>query len=474
MIENIDHQTLLKLKTNPEGYPGCEIENNTVREYFSGPLFAHLIGYQRQMGEMSGLEKYYNNILESKVGNIRVEKDVWGNFISQKVASEPESGNSLILWLNSGLQEKIAASLESAVTRLGAKGGAAIALNPKTGGVMALFSYPSFDNNFFSQGLSAEQWQKLQANAGDPLYNRAISGRYLTGSTIKPLVASAVLQEKIINSGKEIYCGGKIIIPNPWDPDNPTIKKDWDVHGWSDIKKAIAESCNVYFYTVGGGYQEQKGLGPTKIKEYLKFFGWGDLTGIDLPGESQGFIPDKEWKKNTLGVNWWDGDTYNLSIGQGYLLITPLEVASSFAAIANGGKLLKPQAVYQVVDSDKNIIRNFQPEVIRENFIDSANLQIVREGMRQAVTGKNSPHASSVILNSLPVPAAAKTGTAEVGGDYRNNWVTVFAPYDDPQIVLTILVEKVEGDQAAVLPVAREVLDWYFSGFSTLDPARSP
>jgi penicillin-binding protein 2 len=229
------------------------------------------------------------------------------------------------------------------------------------------------------------------------------------------------------------------------------------------MRKAIAESCDVYFYTIGGGYGDQQGLGPTKIKEYLKIYGWGDKTGIDLPEEVAGFVPDKEWKKKTFGQGWWDGDTYNLSIGQGFLQISPLEVVTAFSAIANGGKLLQPQVVKSIVDSEKNVVQDFQPKIIRENFINPENLQIVREGMRQAVTGKNSPQASAVILNSLPVSAAAKTGTAEVGGDRYHNWVTVFAPYEDPQIVLTIVIENIKGAQVAALPVAREVLNWYFS-----------
>lgn len=462
-IENIVHETLLKLETNLKEYPGCKIENNTVREYLAGSLFSHLLGYLRQAGQSSGLEQYYDKILTPKAGELRIKRDAMGNLMSEEIVSMPESGNTLVLWLDSGLQEKIVSSLGETINRVGAAGGAAVAMDPKTGGILALVSLPSFDNNLFSQGLTEDEWNALRENPAGPLFNRVISGRYLTGSTIKPLIAAAVLQEKIISKEEELYCGGSISIPNPWSPDTPTIKKDWDIHGWSDIKKAIAESCNVYFYTVGGGYREQKGLGPTKIKEYLELFGWSAPTGIDLPEESQGFIPDKDWKKKEFGQSWWDGDTYNLAIGQGFLLITPLEIIASLASVANGGKLVQPQVVHQIADSSKNIVEEFQPKIIRENFIDSDNLQIVKEGMRQAVTGKNSPHASAVILNSLPVAVAAKTGTAEIGAGFRHNWVTVFAPYDDPKIILTILVEKVMGDQLAALPIAKEVLEWYFS-----------
>lgn len=465
-IENIDHETLLKLEANLKDYRGCKIENNTVREYSSGSSSSHLIGYLRQNNQSFGLEQHYDKALSPSPGELRVKRDAKGNLMSEKLVSLPESGNSLVLWLDSELQKKIADSLSQTIDRVGALGGAAVAMDPKTGGILALVSSPSFDNNLFSQGLTEKDWQKLQGNSANPLFNRVVSGRYLTGSTIKPLIALAALQEKIISPEKEIYCGGQIAIPNPWDPENPTIKKDWDIHGWSDIKKAIAESCNVYFYTIGGGYNEQKGLGPTKIKEYLEKFGWSAPTDIDLPEEAQGFIPNKDWKKKEFGQSWWDGDTYNLSIGQGFLLITPIEVITSLAAVANGGKLLQPRIVRQIVDSSKNIIEEFKPKIIKENFIDSENLKIVREGMRQAVTGENSPHASGVILNSLPVSAALKTGTAEIGAGFRHNWVTVFAPYENPEIILTVLIEKVAGDQVVALPLAYEVLNWYFS---TLD-----
>jgi len=468
-MENIDHETLLKLETSLKEYKGCKIENNTVREYFSGPLFSHLIGYLRQAGQSSGLEQYYDEMLAPKTGEMQIKRDAIGNPISEEIISMPESGNSLVLWLDSGLQEKIVNSLEETINRVGAKGGAAVAMDPKTGGILALASLPSFNNNLFSQGLTEDEWGALQGDRSNPLFNRVVSGRYLTGSIIKPLIALAALQEKIISPEKELYCGGSINIHNPWEPDTFTIKKDWDIHGWSDMKKAIAESCNVYFYTIGGGYQDQKGLGPTKIKEYLDIFGWSSLTGIDLPEEAQGFIPDKEWKKKEFGQSWWDGDTYNLAIGQGFLLISPLEVITSLAAVANGGKLIQPQIVRQIVDSSKNIIKEFETKLIRENFIDPDNLRIVREGMRQAVTGQGSPHASGVILNSLPVAAALKTGTAEIGAGFRHNWVTVFAPYDDPQIILTVLIEKVNGDQVAALPLVREILDWYFSTPRSVD-----
>jgi penicillin-binding protein 2 len=404
------------------------------------------------------LEESYDDILAANPGELQVKRDVFGNPIDKEISVEPSPGQSIVLYLDADLQKQLTAIMEKIIGGVGAKSGAAVALDPKTGGVLAMASFPTFDNNLFSQGMSQDQWQAISSNTQNPLFNRAIAGTYLTGSVIKPLIASAVLQEEIISPEKDLYCEGKIDIPNPWDPTIFTVKKDWAAHGWTDLRKALAESCDVYFYTVGGGFGNQVGLGPTKIKEYLELFGWNEKTGIDLPEEVEGFLPDKQWKKETWGQDWWDGDTYNLSIGQGFLQITPLEVASAFVAIDNGGTLYKPQVVKEVLNGQV-----FEPEIIRQDFIDPENLTVVREGMRQAVTGASSPQASAVLLNSLPVATAAKTGTAELGGDVYHNWVTVFAPYDDPQIVLTVVIEKVKGVQSAVLPLAQEVLNWYFT-----------
>lgn len=454
IAENLDYETLILLEAKINELPGFKIENNTVREYLAGPFSSHLIGYKRRTGAKTGLEDYYDEILKAKPGELLVKRDVYGNPIAKEIIALPESGKSLVLWLDSELQKKITEILGESIKNVGAKAGAAVALDPKTGGVMALVSFPSFDNNLFSQEISQEVWQKLEKDVQNPFFNRAISGEYPIGSTIKPLIASAVLEENIISPEKQIYAGGLIEVPHKYNPEIIYTFRDWKVHGWTDIKKAIAVSSNVYFYTVGGGYQEQKGLGPSLIKKYLQLFGWGSPTQIDLPGESRGLIPDPAWKKEVVGEDWWDGDTYYLSIGQGFILATPLQIAAAFAAIANGGTLYQPQIVQKILDGQE-----FKPKIIRENFIDPENLAIVKEGMREGVV-----YGSSILLNSLPVETASKTGTAQTQEkDVYHNWVTVFAPYDNPQIVLTILIENVSGAQAAALPVAKKALEWYFT-----------
>jgi penicillin-binding protein 2 len=483
IVENLDHETLVILETKIENLPGFEIKQSFVRNYADGADFSHIIGYTSKIKQeeiranpdiysitdyvgRDGIENYYEDVLRRDPGQLRIERNAQGDILSKEVVKFPESGKSLVLWLDSDLQKTLKSALEKTLQSIGGKKGTAIALDPKTGGVLALVSLPGFDNNLFQKGADSEALQDLLDDSQKlkPIFNRAISGRYLVGSTIKPLIVSAALEEEIISPNKDINCQGSITIPNQYNPDLNYTKRDWTVHGLTDMRKAIAESCDVYFYTIGGGFGDQEGLGPSKIKEYLELFGWNSKTGIDLPGETTGFIPDKDWKKETLKENWWDGDTYNLSIGQGFLQISPLEVAASFVAIANGGTLYQPQVVQKIVDSSDSskIIEEFESKIVRNNFINPDYLQVAREGMRQAVTGIGAPQASSIVLNSLPVAVAAKTGTAELGNDRYNNWVTVFAPYDDPQIVLTIVVEDIKGAQVAALPIAKETLEWYF------------
>jgi len=484
IAENLDHQTLIILETKAAELPGFQIVNNPVREYREGENFSHLIGYtgkirseelesQPQFYSLTdyvgrdGLENSYEEVLRKNPGKMRIERDALGNVISKEIIQLPESGKSLVLWLDSDLQKKIREVLEKQRQAFGARGAAAVALDPKTGGVLALVSLPDFDNNLFQKGADPEKLQELLEDPFKlrPLFNRAISGRgYLVGSTIKPLIASAALEEKIISPEKFIYARGFIEVPDQYHPEKVYIYRDWKVHGWTDLRKAIAQSVNVYFYTIGGGYEEQEGLGPTRIKSYLELFGWGEKTGIDLPNEGLGLVPSPEWKKAYFEKKedqiWYDGNTYYLSIGQEYVLATPLQLSVSIAAIANGGKLFQPRVVKSIVDTEE-----IEPKIIRENFIDSKNLQVVREGMRQTVT----QGTAAGYLNLLEVSSAAKTGSAQTGkfdkygNELLHNWVTIFAPYEDPEIVLTIMLEDVPGVMAAALPVAKEILEWHFT-----------
>lgn len=476
VAQNLLHEQLIMLETRIQELRGCEIEKNTVREYVADPMFAHVLGYTAkisadelnqnleyavtdQIGK-TGIESAYETELRGVPGRKLMEKDALGRIVKERGEIVSKPGKSVVLWLDFELQQKIGKALEQTLSRIGSKKAVGIALDPRTGGVLALVSIPGFDNNLFSRGISYEQFEAIISDPLNPLFNRAIAGNYPTGSIIKPFVASAALEEKIIDPDKKIFTKGYIEIPNQYDPEIVYRFPDWKDHGWVTMRDAIAVSSNVYFYTIGGGFEDQEGLGPSRIKEYLTKFGWGAQTGIDLPGEAKGLVPDPKWKKQVKGESWWDGDTYLFSIGQGNVLATPLQVASSFVPIANGGTLYKPQMVKEILETATTI----PPTAVRTDVVDKKNLEVVRDGMRQAVKW-----GSAALLNQLPVSSAAKTGTAQTGRkdedgrDFLYSWVVAFAPYENPEIVLTLMVEDAKEGSLAVLPVAQEVLKWYFT-----------
>lgn len=476
VAEDINHDNLLVLETKISNLAGCNIQQNTARNYLYGPIFSQVLGYTARINKdeysnstgysindyigKTGLEKYYETYLRGSPGQSMPDKSA----NNDQVLQQPVAGDNLVLNIDAGLQSRLYNALAENITKMGGKKGAAVAMDPRTGAVLALVSYPSYDDNMFSGGISQANYSSIINDPNQPLFDRAISAKYPTGSTIKPFEASAALQENIISPDKQINDPGYILIHSQYDPNVTYRYGGVKPHGMVDMKKAIAVSSNIYFYTVGGGYGNQQGLGPQRIKKYLSLFGWDQKTGIDLPGEFSGFIPDPAWKKSTRGQPWWDGDTYNLAIGQSDLETTPLQVADAYCAIANGGTLYKPQILNKIVSGsglDAKIIQQFSPQIIRSGFIDPKNLEIVREGMRDGVT---QDYGLSKSLNDLPVQAAAKTGTAEIGYQNQFNvWSSVFAPYDNPQIVLVVTAENVNGVGAVTLPVAHDVLQWYFS-----------
>lgn len=482
VVADIKPELFVILEERIDDFPGFFLKKKNKRTYPFKEKLSHVLGFLRKIEKeemekftsyssadyigKTGLERFYESILRGRPRKILVIKDVKGKEIRKEEISSSEAGKSLVLYLDAQLQEISYQVLKKAIENSGAKGGAVVILDPNSGGVLAMVSLPSFDNNIFSTTISPQKWKEIIHDPSHPFWNRAISGTYPTGSTIKPLIALAALEEGIIDPSQTIDCRGFISVDNPWFPDKPWIFHDWKVHGIVNMYKAIAESCNVYFYTLGGGYGEIKGLGIERIKKYLQLFNWGKLTGIDLEEEKQGLVPDKEWKKNHFKEKanqiWLPGDTYNLSIGQGYLSITPLQVATSFVPLANGGTLYKPQLVKAIVKGSKEnleIIQEIAPVIIRKDFIKKENIEAVRKGMREAVV-----YGSAKILNSLPITSAAKTGTAQTGKkDYYHNWVTVFAPYKNPELVITVLIEEVPKEQVVALPVAKEILENYFS-----------
>lgn len=474
--EDLEHMKLVFLQARIDNLTGFSIYRSLDRHYGDGTTFSHILGYIGKVDEetirnnpgkysvndyvgIGGIERFYEPILTRKKGEIAVERDVSGEVKSQEIISLPEAGSNLILWIDTDLQKKIEEETVKILEEVGAKKAAVIAVDPKSGGVLSMVSIPSYDNNIFNKKDNQDTLSDLFSNTDGVFLNRAISATYPSGSAIKPLLAAAALEEGVINADKEIHSPGYITVPNPWNPSQPTIFRDNQAHGWTDLKKAIAVSSNVYFYSIGGGYKNQEGLGMERIKNYLELFGWGSVTGVDLPGEKNGFIPDISWKNEIIGQPWNIGDTYNASIGQGYLSVTPIQVVMAYSSLVNGGKVLVPRLLKEIRDDKGDLIERYLPEVIREGFIKENNLKEVKEGMYQTTT-----IGTARSLGTLPVKVGAKTGTAQISKQgYYHNWITVFAPFEDPEIVMTVIVEEVEGIRPTTIPIARSVLEWYFS-----------
>jgi penicillin-binding protein 2 len=466
--ENIDRDTALLLQVKTINLPGVVIIKRPVREYADYQGLGHILGFVGKMTEedlkenpgykpfyeigKEGIEASYETYLRGNPGILEIEIDSRGREQREVKETLPDPGHNLTLSLDAELEDVLTKSLGAEVRALHTTGGAAVAINPQTGEILALTSFPTYDNNLFTRLTSKEEYEALLSDANRPLFNRAIAGTYPSGSTIKPVIAAAGLQEGVITANTTINDPGEIKIGN-------YIYPDWKAHGLVDVRKAIAVSCNVFFYSVAGGWDKIKGLGIAKVDEYLKKFGFGSQTGIDLPGEAAGLVPDPAWKEKNKHEMWYLGDTYHLGIGQGDFLVTPLQLATAYAAIANGGELLKPHLVTKITDQDGREIFVAKKEIIRDNFVDKANIQIVREGMREAVTS-----GSAQLLNGLPVAVAAKTGTAQFGAEGKTHgWEAAFAPYNNPQIVIIVLIEGGGEGYSSAGPVVRDVLNWYFS-----------
>ncbi len=469
IAEQIDKPTALKIMTELEKMPGINLESDSIRDYASGEAFSHLLGYVGKVSEAdlkenpsfstldlvgkTGLEAYYDDKLRGRNGYRKVERDHL-NREKRIIASQPSAaGLTLTTTIDADLQAVLAESLNQVVNQLHATGGAAVALDPRDGSVLALVSSPGYDINAFTRGLSADQYRLLAEDARKPFLNRPIAGEYPSGSTIKPLIASAALQEGLITPQTTIMSQGGIKIDRWFFP-------DWKSggHGLTNLKKALAESVNTYFYTIGGGQDDFEGLGIDRINEYARQFGLAQTLNVDLPGERAGFLPTKKWKEAAKDEPWYIGDTYHLSIGQGDLLVTPLQIANMTAIIANGGIYYQPHVAQAWRQSDGTVVEKYDASPVRKSFIKSGYLQAVRDGLREAVLS-----GSAQSLASLPVPVAGKTGTAEFGsGGKTHAWFTAFAPYDSPEIVIAAIVEGGGEGQAAALPVVRQGLQAYF------------
>lgn len=465
--ENITHEEALIIIEKKQDIRGIGIEKTAVRDYVDSLIFSHVLGYEGKIRKeeleknpdylltdyigKQGLEQSYEKYLRGVHGAHQVEVDSLGNMKKEIGLISPEAGSDLFLNIDAELQKNIFDRLENVLEKTETKTAAAVAINPQNGDVLALISLPGFDNNLFAQGLSVEEYSSLTTDPGKPLFNRAISGEYPPGSTIKPLVAAAALSEGTINEHTTVADQGSINIGS-------YSFRDWKSHGLTDVKKAIAESCDVFFYSVGGGFYGIEGLGMDRMKKYENFFGLGTKLEIDIPGEADGFIPDEQWKMDALGEKWYVGNSYHASIGQGFITVTPLQIANAIAAIANGGTVYRPQIVSYIQKTDGEKIIN-SPKIISSGMISTENIRIVREGMRQTVIS-----GTAQSLKDLPVEVAGKTGTAQFGSEEKTHaWFVSFAPYNNPKIAMVVLVEGGGEGHSSAVPVTKEVYEWYFT-----------
>jgi len=465
--QNLGHDELVNLAA--ANLDGIEIDPSFQRAQVVPLKFSHVIGYtglvnkndlrsdpnlsiDDQIGR-SGLEAYYDEYLRGENGEKMILTSAQGKTESERVMKQPVPGDSLKTFIDKDLQSYFYGRLSQALQELGRDVGVGIAMNPQNGEILSLVNIPSFDS---------ENVGKYLTDKNQPLFNRAVSGVYSPGSTIKPLVATAALTEGILDPNHEIYSPGYLDVPNPYDPEHPSRFLDWRPQGWVNLYSAIARSSNVYFYSVGGGFGDQKGLGITKLKEWWHKFGLDEKTNIDLVGEDTGFLPDPAWKEKTKGEPWRLGDTFNVSIGQGDLAITPIELLNYIAAVANGGKFYEPKVADEIKDSQGNQVLKSQPTLLRDLSGEiGKTLEEVRHGMRDGVT---RDYGTSYLLHNLPIAVAAKTGSAQVSNNTKTNAFFVgYAPYDNPQIAILILVENAREGSLNVVPVARDLFLWYYN-----------
>ncbi len=417
------------------------------RVYTSTPGFSHLLGYvsypkkdqsgifwQDEYIGKDGVEKEYQDRLSGKSGEKVIAVNALHQVEAENVNIDPVNGENLKLTIDKGVQAKLYESMEALARKASFTSGAGVIIDVNTGEILAIASYPEYDNNLITNATSSTDKQKLSKELTDKnnkFLNRAVSGLFTPGSTVKPYVALAALMEKIITPEKNIYSSGQLVIKNKYGgPDS--VFKDWKAHGYTDMRKALAESSDEYFYQVGGGFESQPGLGIDRINKYSKLFGFGTTTGIDLPGEAYGNVPSPEWKKKVFNEDWLLGNTYHTAIGQYGFQTTPLELVRAVATIANGGTLVTPHVLSGIKTESTQISLNQE------------DLKVIREGMHMVVHSENGTGRA---LDIGGVDVAAKSGTAELGVSKQlvNSLISGYFPYNNPKYAFVVVMEK--GDR---------------------------
>lgn len=474
--ENINYDSALLIESQINGIGGIYLTQKNFRKYIDGEYFSHILGYIGKISRdeilkntgysindfigKTGMESYYEKELRGTAGKKKIEIRQNNSENNLVVVKEPVAGNDLVLTIDYDFQRKLYDIMSRKLKSLNLRKGAAIIANPNTGEILALVSFPSFDNNIFN-AFNAENFfsagpQNIFNDLDKPLFNRAVSGMYPPGSTIKPFLATGILEENLISPYEKFFAADSITIANEYNGNFYTFH-DWKEHGWINTIDAIAQSSNVYFYTFGGGYGNIDGLGIEKIKRYLAKFHFGSRTGIDFPGETAGTVPDQQWKEKVKNEAWYIGDTYNVSIGQGDMAVTPLQLLSAVGYIA-AGKWHTPRLTKKIIDGEQYVAAEIDGIDID---ISDKNINIVREGMRQAVV-----RGSAQLLSGISRPVAGKTGTAQFGFEGKSHaWFIGFAPFSNPDLAIVVLIESGGEGSFAAVPVVKEFFEWYFGDY---------
>ncbi|MFH1562111.1 MAG: penicillin-binding protein 2 [Nitrospirota bacterium] len=457
IISDVDRQTLTKVAERTTELPGIIIQVNPKRYYPCGTISAHALGYLGEISQKelvkkyaegykygdsigkSGIEEYYDIFLRGKDGGKQIEVDARGRQLQVLGDMEPIPGNNLVLTIDRKLQE-------IASDALGERSGAIVIMNPNNGEILALVSKPSFDPNIFLRHMTPQQAKEIFANTRYPLFNRATQALYSPGSVFKVVVAACALENEIIEEEDTRSCGGIY-----WLGNQRFVCYHREKHGDMNIIDALAHSCNIFFYQVG--YK----LGADKISKFANEVGLGYKTGIDLPAEAAGLVPTRNWKKKRYGKSWYGGDTILLSIGQGFILTTPLQLAQALSVIVNGGHVYTPRIVKQMIDSSGNI-KVFNPWVKKIISLSQQTQKMLFKGLERVVTNGTG------YLAYLPnLRVGGKTGTVQNPTGEDHALFLCFAPIDSPKVVISIIVEHGGKGGIEAVPVARRILeqiDW--------------
>ena len=469
---DIGPEIVTRIEERRSELPGVVIEIQPIRNYINNEDAAHVFGYVSEINDVEleklknegyksgdivgkfGLEKVYDRDLRGVDGGDQVEVDVTGRPVNVLGKKETTPGRNLVLTLDYKIQKAAEEAVEAQLNYLqtrsqfrNAKAAAAVALNPQTGEVLAMVSRPAFNPNLFARGISEKDWKALNENPFHPMDNKTISGEYPPGSTFKIVTGTAALELGKVTPEEKIFDSGHHWII-------PKGNAEGEALGWINFRDALSKSDNVYFYEMGNR------LGIDNLEKYARMFGFGALTGIKLQGESDGLVANKRYKEKVYNEEWYLSETFDAAIGQGFQLATPLQVAVVMSEIANGGHRYRPYLVSKVTGSRGEVLQNFGPEEVGKIDISAKNLELIRESLRDVAMDGGT---AATAFRDFPVSLAGKTGTAENSHGSDHGWFVAYAPYDNPRIVVAVLVEQGGFGAGSAVPIARKIFEAAFN-----------